>query len=415
MQVGFIKGLKCRECNHPYPVEPIFVCEYCFGPLEVDYDYEAIARSFTKQSLRDRPASMWRYREVLPVISERAVDLGTGYTPLLKADNLGKALGLKRLYIKNDAVNPTYSFKDRVVATATTMAIEFGYDTIACASTGNLAGSVAAHAAKANLDCYVFIPADLERGKVLGAAVYDPHLIAVRGNYDEVNKLSSEIADRFGWAFVNINLRPYYSEGAKSLGWETVEQLGWQAPDQVVVPMAGASVITKIGKGFAEAHRLGFVPELKTRIYGAQAAGCNPVVAAVKTGADAVRPVKPNTIAKSLAIGNPADGFYALRTIRESGGYAEDVSDPEVIEGIRLLARTEGIFTETAGGVTIGVLKKLVQQGRLDPDGVTVAYITGNGLKTTEAIEDHVVQPQVIDPSLGAFEAILPESGQRTA
>lgn len=405
--VAYVKGLRCRECGQCYSVLPLFVCEQCFGPLEIDYDYAAIRESVSRELFASRPPSMWRYRELLPVDSERVVDLGTGYTPLVRADNLAAELGLETLYLKNDAVNPTYSFKDRVVTVAVSKAVEFGFDTVACASTGNLAGSVAAHAAKARLDCFIFIPADLEHAKIVGTAVYGSHLIAVRGNYDDVNRLSTEISDRYGWAFVNINLRPFYSEGSKTLAYETLEQLGWVAPDHVVVPIAGGSVLTKIGKGFREAYQLGLIDDLKTKISGAQAEGCAPVVNAVKANADCIRPVKPNTIAKSLAIGNPADGYYALKTIRTSGGYAESVTDAEIVEGIQLLARTEGLFTETAGGVTIGVLKKLVEQGKIQRDDRVVAYITGNGLKTIEAIQDVVTPPRQIEASLAAFEEIL--------
>ncbi|HEX6971680.1 MAG TPA: threonine synthase [Limnochordia bacterium] len=405
--MAYVKGLRCRECGHAYPIEPLFVCEHCFGPLEIDYDYAAIRARISRRLFAERPPTMWRYRELLPIDGERIVDLGTGYTPLVRADNLAAALGLKELYLKNDAVNPTYSFKDRVVTVAVSKAVEFGFDTVACASTGNLAGSVAAHAAKAGLSCYIFIPADLERGKVLGTAIYGPTLIAVRGSYDDVNRLSTEIADRYGWAFVNINLRPFYSEGSKTLAYETIEQLGWVAPDHVVVPIAGGSVLTKIGKGLREAYQLGLIDDLKTKISGAQAQGCAPVVEAVKANAEGIRPVKPDTIAKSLAIGNPADGYYALKTIRTSGGYAEAVTDEEIVSAIELLARTEGIFTETAGGVTIGVLKRLVEQGKIQPDERVVAYITGNGLKTLEAVEGCVAPPQVIDASLASFEEIL--------
>jgi threonine synthase len=351
---------------------------------------------------------MWRYRSLLPVDGQRVIDLGTGFTPLLRAENLGRELGLRNLYLKNDSVNPTYSFKDRVVSVAVSKAIEFGFDTVACASTGNLANSVAAHAARAGLKCYVFIPAGLEVGKVLGTLIYQPNLVTVRGNYDEVNRLASEVADRYGWAFVNINLRAFYSEGSKTLAYETAEQLGWKIPDQVVSPIAGGSVLTKINKGFRELLKLGLVEGKEPRVYGAQATGCAPVARAFKAGAEVVSPVKPATIAKSLAIGSPADGEYALRTVRRTGGYIDDVSDDQIVDGMRLLARTEGVFTETAGGVTVAVLRKLAEQGRLDVEGVTVAYITGNGLKTVEAIDGCLAgAPGAIEPRFEEFEKTL--------
>lgn len=406
--MSFVKGLKCRECGQRYPVEPKYVCEFCFGPLEVDYDYQGLRESVTREKIAAGPPTLWRYRDLLPVDGENnIVDLGSGYTPLLRAENLGQVLGLKHLYVKNDSVNPTFSFKDRVVTVAVTRAIEFGFDTLACASTGNLAASVAAHAAKADMACYIFIPADLEKGKVVNTAVYGPNLVAVKGNYDDVNRLSTEVADRYGWAFVNINIRPFYAEGSKTLGFETAEQLGWEVPDHVVVPIAGGSVITKIHKAFMELKTLGLVEKAECKVSGAQAAGCAPVTTAFKEGASVIRPVKPNTIAKSLAIGNPADGYYALDTMRGTGGYGEDVTDAEIVEGIKLLAATEGIFTETAGGVAVAVLKKLAESGRIKRDERTVLYITGNGLKTLEAVEDQCIAWESIDPSLSAFEEIL--------
>jgi threonine synthase len=331
--------------------------------------------------------------------------LEEGYTPLLKADRLGRELGLSRLYVKNDCANPTHSFKDRVVAVASTRALELGFDTLACASTGNLANAVAAYGARAGMKRYVFIPSNLEKGKVIGALIYDPILIGVNGNYDEVNRLCSEVAGKYKWAFVNINMRPYYSEGSKTLGFETAEQLGWMAPDQVVVPVASGSLLTKIWKGTQEFIKVGLIPDKKMRVFAAQASGCSPVTTAFKAKTDTFRPVKPNTIAKSLAIGNPADGYYALRTIAETNGGAEMATDEEIVEGIKLLARTEGIFAETAGGVTIACLKKLAESGALDKDAVTVAYITGTGLKTQEAVADHLRSVTVIQPNLEAFEA----------
>lgn len=407
--MSYIKALHCRECGREYPPTPIHVCDFCFGPLEVTYNYEAMVGEVTQESIARGPLSIWRYHDLLPVAVERVVDINAGFTPLIRADNLAQLLGLKHLYLKNDCVNPTYSFKDRVVSVAASKAIEFGFDTLACASTGNLACSVAAHAAKAGLKAYVFIPADLEQGKILGAAVYDPVLVAVKGSYDEVNRLCSELADQYNWAFVNINVRPYYAEGSKTLAFEVAEQLGWRAPDQVVVPVASGSMFTKIWKGFQELSRLGLIEEVRTRMIAAQPAGSSPIVTAFEAGTLNIKPVKPNTIAKSLAIGNPADGYYALKTIQQSGGAACAVSDVEVVEGMKLLARTEGIFAETAGGVAVAGLKRLAALGVIDPEGVTVAYITGNGLKTQEAIADSVRKPLTIEPSLVSFERAIEE------
>jgi threonine synthase len=401
-----IKGLKCRECGKVYPAEPLHVCEFCFGPLEVDYDYAAIGKIISKERIAQGPKSLWRYIDLLPVEGEATVGLYAGFTPLIHARNLGKVLGLDELYIKNDTVNhPTLSFKDRVVAVALTRAKEFKFDTVACASTGNLANAVAAHAAQAGLHCFVFIPHDLESGKVLGNLIYKPTVVAVEGNYDDVNRLCSEIAGEYPWAFVNINIRPYYAEGSKSLAFETAEQMGWRAPDQVVVPVASGSLLTKIWKGFKEMERLGLIGRVSTRINGAQAEGCSPVVSAFKEKRDFIRPVKPKTIAKSLAIGNPADGYYALKTVHESHGSLEWVNDEEIIAGIQLLAQTEGIFAETAGGVTIGVLKKLIQNGMIARQDVTVAYVTGHGLKTQEAVMGTLGEPVRIEPSLMSFES----------
>jgi threonine synthase len=399
-----MRGLKCRECGAYYPLEALHVCEFCFGPLEVDYYYDYLRTIVSRQSIESGPPSLWRYKDLLPVEGENLVNLGAGFTPLIKAERLGKRLGLRNLFIKNDTANPTWSFKDRVVSVAVTKAIEFGFDTVACASTGNLGNSVAAHAAHTGLRCFIFIPADLELGKVIGSLIYNPTLVAVKGNYDEVNRLCAEIASTMGWGFVNINLRPYYAEGSKTLGFEVVEQLGWKAPDHIVVPMASGSLLTKVWKALKELHRLGLIDELHTKVHGAQPEGCSPIVRAFKENAEFVRPVKPNTIVKSLAIGNPADGIYALQAMRESGGVAEAVTDDEVIEGIKLLAETEGIFTETAGGVTVAVLKKLVEQGIIDSDETVVALITGCGLKTQEAVSDRIAQPIVIEPNLRAFQ-----------
>lgn len=405
--MSYVKALRCRECGREYPLEPIHVCDFCFGPLETAYDYDAIAKELTREKIAAGPLSMWRYRDLLPVGDGELVDINAGFTPLLKADNLGRELGLRRLYVKNDCVNPTYSFKDRVVSVAATKAREFGYKVLACVSTGNLACAVAAHAARASMEAYVFVPADLEMGKLVGAAIYGPTLVAVQGSYDEVNRLGAELVDRYPWAFVNINLRPYYSEGSKTLAYEVVEQLGWQAPDHAVVPVASGSMFTKIWKGFNEFHRLGFIGPVTTKMHLAQAQGSAPIVTAYEEGTFNVRPVRPKTIAKSLAIGNPADGYYALQTIQDSSGTATAVSDDELVEGIKLLARTEGVFAETAGGVTIAALKRLAQRGAIGPDDLTVAYITGNGLKTQEAVMDSLDARLVIEPTIASFEEAL--------
>ncbi|MEK9630511.1 MAG: threonine synthase [Synechococcus sp.] len=399
-------GLRCKECGHAYAPEARHVCEdVCFGPLEVVYDYDAIRARVSRASIEAGPASIWRYRDFLPIEGD-PIDVGTGFTPLLRANRLARRLGLKELYIKNDGVNmPTLSFKDRVVSVALTRARELGFSTVSCASTGNLANSTAAIAAHAGMECCVFIPADLEAGKILGTLVYNPTLMAVRGNYDQVNRLCSEVANTYGWGFVNINLRPYYSEGSKTLGYEVVEQLGWRLPDHIVAPLASGSLFTKIRKGFDEFMKVGLVEEKHVRFSGAQAEGCSPIAQAFAEGRDFITPVKPNTIAKSIAIGNPADGPYALDIASRTGGSIAAVNDEEIIEGIKLLAETEGVFTETAGGTTIAVLKKLVEQGKIDPSETTVAYITGNGLKTTEAVASAVGEPLTIDPQLADFNA----------
>src|SRR5580658_5801828 len=384
----FVEGLRCRECGRAYPAEALHVCEFCFGPLEVDYDYDAIAAAVSRESIAAGPPTIWRYAPLLPAGPEGAVDLGAGWTPLVRADRLAAELGLGELWLKNDTMNPTGSFKDRVTSVALTKARELGFKVAACASTGNLANSVAAHAARAGMASVVFIPRDLEATKIAMTAVFDGHLIAVDGSYDDVNRLCAELAsERPDWAFVNVNVRPYYSEGSRTLAFEVAEQLGWRAPDHVVVPIASGSQLTKIHRGFHELGLLGLIDDGDSvRVSGAQAAGCGPVATAFETGADSIRPVRANTIAKSLAIGNPADGWYALEVVRNSGGAVEGVSDEEVIDGIRLLARTEGIFAETAGGVTIASLCRLAAKGIVRRDEVVVAYITGSGLKTVEAL-----------------------------
>ncbi len=404
-----VRGLKCRLCGKSYPKSALNFCTEDFGPLEVDYDYDAVAATLNRAAIAARPRTMWRYRELLPVDGPPTVGVNVGGTPLVRADRLARALGVAELYVKNDAVNhPTLSFKDRVVAVALSKAVELGFDTVGCASTGNLAGSVAANAASAGLKAYVLIPDNLEQGKVLGATVYGATVIAVAGNYDHVNRLCSQIAFRYGWGFVNVNLRPYYAEGSKSMGFEIAEDLGWRAPDNVVAPMAGGSLIGKLYKAFQEFEKLGLIGPVSTRMYGAQATGCNPISRAVKEDAFRPRPVRyPDTIAKSLAIGDPADGYFASKLARETGGWAEDVDDEAIVDGMRLLAETEGIFAETAGGVTVAVAKKLIEQGRLDRDGSTVLCITGNGLKTQEALAGRIARPTVIRPNLAEFEALV--------
>ncbi len=404
--MSYVLGLKCRECGRLYPKEVIFVCEYCFGSIEVDYDYDAIRRTFTKAALASRPKSLWRYRELLPIEGEPTVGLSSGFTPFFRAEQLAKRLGVQELYIKDDSVShPTLSFKDRVVAVALTRAKELKFDTVACASTGNLANAVAAHAARAGLKRYIFIPADLEAGKVVASLIYHPALIAVEGTYDEVNRLCAEVGSRYPWAFVNINIRPYYAEGSKTYGYEIIEQLGWRVPQHIVIPAAGGSLITKIAKSIKELQLLGFVSEAHAKLYAAQATGCAPIVNTIKERSDIVKPVKPNTIAKSLAIGNPADGYYATKAVLDSGGWAESASDEEIIEAMKLLAETEGVFTETAGGVTLAVAQKLIEQGRIPRDESIVVCITGNGLKTQEPLMGRLGEAVRIKPTLASFES----------
>lgn len=406
MSQSKIKALQCKECERQVPPKAIHVCEFCFGPLEVVYNYDIIKKNISRQSIEKGPRSLWRYWDLLPVETRDVITIQEGFTPFWHAKNLGAELGLTNLYIKNDSVNPTFSFKDRVVSTALTRARELGFDTVACASTGNLACAVAAYGAKANLRAFVFIPADLEPSKVVGAGIYGPTIVGIKGNYDQVNRLCAEVADMFKWAFVNVNIRPYYAEGSKTLGFEVAEQLGWRAPDHCVVPMASGSLLTKVYKGLQEFEELGLIPAHTTRMSGAQAEGCSPIVSAWRDKSDIIKPVRPDTIAKSLAIGNPADGPYALKIIEKTGGAAEAVTDDEVIEGIFQLARTEGVYTETAGGVTIASLKKLAASGKIRRDELTVAYITGNGYKTQEAVVKKVTKPFVIEPSIEQFREI---------
>lgn len=413
---GFMKALKCRECGREYPLAATHVCEFDFGPLEVVYDYDRIKQTLNRSVIQSRPQTMWRYRELLPVAGEPTVGFQVGFTPLVRADRLARRLGVRELWIKNDTVNyPTLSFKDRVVSVALSRARELGFTTVACASTGNLANSVAANAAAAGLKSYVFIPADLEQGKVVNSLVYGANVIGIKGHYDEVNRLCAEIAGKYGWAFVNVNMRPYYAEGSKSMGFEIVEQLGWNVPQHTVACMASGSLLTKIHKSYQELIKLGLAPDADYKVHGAQATGCSPISTAQKAGLDFFKPVKPNTIAKSLAIGTPADGFYALKVMKETGGAAEDVTDDEIREGIRLLAECEGIFAETAGGVTVGVARKLIASGRIPANDSVVLCVTGNGLKTLDAVNGHVGRTRDIKPSLREFEALLEAETRATA
>ncbi len=404
--MAHVLGLRCRECAREYDIAPIFTCEWCFGPLEVAYDYDAITKATSREKIAAGPLSMWRYQDLLPVERNPSVDLGAGFTPLVRADRLAAELGLGEVWIKNDTLNPTNSFKDRVTSVALSKALEFGFKTVACASTGNLANAVAAHAAHAGLRSFVFIPANLEQGKVVTTSVYGGNVVAIDGNYDDVNRLCAELAGMYPWAFVNVNVRTYYAEGSRTLAFETAEQLGWQAPDHVVVPAASGSLLTKIRKGFGELHKVGLLDdEPQVRVSGAQALGCSPIATAWLDGTDSIKPVKPDTIAKSLAIGNPADGYFALDAVRQTGGGFAAVTDEEIVDAMRLLAQTEGIFAETAGGVTIATLKRLAGEGVIRPDERVVAYITGHGLKTLDAVADKVGPTATISPSLDAFHA----------
>jgi threonine synthase len=414
--MSFVKGLKCRECGQEYPKKPLHVCETCFGPLEVDYEYDQIKKNISREKIASRARNLWRYRELLPIDGEPQAGLYSGFTPLIRAHRLGAVLGVKELYIKDDSVShPTFSYKDRVVSVAISKAIEFGYDTVSCASTGNLANAVAAHAAKAGLNCYVFIPDGLEQGKIIGSAIYNPRTIAIKGNYDDVNRLCSEIADKYEWAFVNVNLRPYYAEGAKTHGFEIAEQLGWKLPRHVVVASAGGTILPKIFKSFKELKQVGLIEDGDCKIYAAQASGCAPIIQALKKGTDLISPVKPNTIASSIAIGNPADGYYVLKAIEESGGWGESVTDQEIIDGIKLLAQTEGIFTEPAGGTEVAVAKKLIQQGRIPRDESIVISITGNGYKTLEVVANSVEKPFIINAKLENFDELYHQLTQPSA
>jgi len=403
--MSYARALRCRKCGQEYPLEPVNLCESCLSPLEVNYDYKAMARGLSKKKIANGPPGMWRYHDLLPVEGE-VVDLGTGFTPLIKADNLGHELGLDQLYIKNDCLNPTYSFKDRVVSVAISKAREFRFDTVACASTGNLAASVAAHAAKANMKAYVFVPSGLEPGKLVGTAIHNPVLVTVEGSYDDVNRLCAEVAQKYNWGFININLRPYYAEGSKTLAYEVAEQLGWCAPDCVVAPAASGLLFTQIWKGLQELAMLGLIERVGTHMYVTQAAGSSPIVNAFEAGSLHIDPVTPNTITQSLAIGNPANGYYALMVIKQSGGGACAVTDEEAIAGMKLLAQTEGIFAEAAGGVVISTLGKLAASGAIKRTDLTVAFITGAGPRTQGIVSD-IVCPAAVQPTLESVEEVL--------
>ena len=408
--------LRCRGCGKSYGIQPLSICDECFSPLEVAFDLEYARTRFTRESISNGPLNMWRYRTLLPVADSYAPQTPAGMTPLVKAPRLGAHIGARNLYLKNDAVcMPTLSFKDRVVAVALANAQAFGFTTVGCSSTGNLANAVAAQAARLGLKTFILVPSDLEPAKILNTQVYGATLVRVAGNYDHVNRLSSQIADRYNWGFVNVNLRPYYAEGSKTVGFEIAEQLGWRLPDNLVCPMAGGSLITKIRKAFSELVALGLVEDKPVRFFGAQATGCSPISTAVKNDTDVIEPQRPNTIARSLAIGNPADGAYASRAIRASGGWAEDVSDVEIVSAIQELAETEGIFAETAGGVTTAVTARLYAHGRIHPDELTVSCITGNGLKTTDCLSGAYERSEPIRPRMADFEAFMEEHTTESA
>ncbi len=413
--MSFVHALTCKECGAEYGIEPRTVCDNDFGPVEVAYDYDAMQGTVTRESIEAGPASLWRYKDLLPIEGEPRTGFNSGLTPLVKADRLAAELGVKELYIKDDSANhPTFSYKDRVVSIAITKAIEFGFDTVGCASTGNLAHSVAAHAAASGLRTFVMIPHDLEEGKMVGMSVFGPRVVRIKGNYDDVNRLCSQIADKYNWAIVNVNLRPFYTEGAKTHGFEIAEQMGWRLPRHTVVPVAGGTILPKVWKAYQEFIQLGLVEDNKPAMYAAQAEGCSPVVKAIEEGVDLFHPQKPNTIAKSIAIGNPADGYYVIKVIRDSGGWGASAEDSEIIEAIQLLARTEGIFTEPAGGTTLACAIKLIQQGRIPRDEPICVCITGNGLKTLEVMQGRFTETPVINAKMGEFDTLVKQIEEQT-
>ena len=414
--MSHVTGLQCHLCKATYRAQALWVCEKCLGPLEVVYDYDAVRQNVSRSLIEGRPNNLWRYRELLPIEGEPRTGLHSGFTPLVRSQRLAQRLGVRELYIKDDSVNhPTFSYKDRVVSVAATRAVELGFHVFGCASTGNLANSVSAHAARLGLECYVFIPHDLEANKVLGSAIYKPHLVSIRGNYDDVNRLCTQIAEKYGWGFANINLRSYYAEGAKTYGFEIAEQLGWRFPQHVVSPVAGGTLLPRIMRGFREFKEVGLVDGPLPKIHAAQAAGCAPVVRALEEGLDFPDPVKPNTVAKSIAIGNPADGFQVLSTVRSSGGAGAMVTDDQILDAIHLLAETEGIFTEPAGGTTLAATIQLIERGVIPRDESIVVSITGNGYKTSEVVRDRVAPPVQLGRSLQEFEAFLTDSSSSAA
>jgi threonine synthase len=411
--MSYVLGLQCHACKAKFPAKALWVCDQCLGPLEVVYDYDAVRRNMTRERIESRSKNLWRYRELLPIDGEPRTGLYSGFTPLVKADRLASKIGVRELYLKDDSVNhPTFSYKDRVVSVAATRAVELGFDVFGCASTGNLANSVSAHAARLGLRCYVFIPHDLEASKVLGSGIYNPQVVAIKGNYDDVNRLCTQIAEKYGWGFANINLRSYYAEGAKTFGFEIAEQLGWRFPRHVVSPVAGGTLLPRIARAFRELKEVGLVDGELPAIHAAQAEGCAPVIQALADGLDFPDPVKPNTIAKSIAIGNPADGFQVLHAVRSSGGSGAMASDSEILDGVQLIARTEGIFTEPAGGTTIACAIKLIESGAIPRDESIVVAITGNGYKTAEVMNGRVRPPVQLGRALKEFDAFMEQSGR---
>ncbi len=409
--MSYVKCLKSRESGVEYPIEPRTVCDLDFSPVEVDYDYEAMKGKVTRESIEAGPLSLWRYKDLLPIEGEPRTGFHSGWTPLIRADRLAAELGVKELYIKDDSANyPSFSYKDRVVSVAITKAFEFGFDTVGCASTGNLAHSVAAHAAASGLNAFVMVPDDLEEGKMVGMTVFGPKVVRIKGNYDDVNRLCSQIVDKYNWAIVNVNLRPFYTEGAKTHGYEIAEQMGWKLPRHTIVPVAGGTILPKVYKAYRELIELGLVEDNKPVFYGAQAAGCNPVVKAIKEGQELFHPQKPNTIAKSIAIGNPADGYYVIKDILQSGGWGESATDSEIIEAIKLLAKTEGIFTEPAGGTTLACAMKLIASGRIPKDEPICVCITGNGLKTLEVMQGQFETPPAIPAKMKDFDELIAQT-----
>lgn len=406
--MSYVKSLQCKECHSDYELKPLTVCDNDFGPLEVAYDYEAMKGKVTRESIEAGPRSLWRYKDLLPIEGEPKAGLNSGFTPLVKADKLAAELGVKEIYIKDDSANyPSYSYKDRVVSVALTKAVEFDFDTVGCASTGNLAHSVAAHAAAAGLRACVMIPHDLEEGKIVATLSFGPRMFKIKGNYDDVNRLCSQIADKYNWAIVNVNLRPYYTEGAKTHGFEIAEQMGWRLPQHTISPVAGGTILPKIWKAYQEFITLGIVDDNKPKIYGAQADGCNPVVTALREDQELFHPQKPDTIAKSIAIGNPADGYYVIKVIKESGGFGESASDQEILDAVKLLGRTQGIFTEPAGGTTLACAIKLIQSGRIPRDESICVCITGNGLKTVEVMEGQFAANPTINAKMSEFDELV--------